>query len=312
MSVSVAIPNVTSQLGEGPHWEEDTQTLLFVDSLECKVYRWNSLTKDVSSVQLGDTVGSVVPFQNGGYLAGVGRTISHFEWNTGVTTKLQEVSSTGLDDRFNDGKCDPAGRFWTGTMGSKISYNNGIPVFEQNVGSLYSLDKTGALSKHFSGITVSNGLAWSSDERVMFYIDTGTRKVEAFTYDVESGEISDRRDAITFETFPEKATMGWPDGMTIDTEGHLWVACFGVGKVICFDPATGTKLTEVNIPAPITTSCCFGGKNLDELYITTAPFAATEQELQQYPSLGSVFKVTGLGVKGRPANVYQGDIKGRL
>ncbi|XP_033735023.1 regucalcin-like [Pecten maximus] len=99
--------------------------------------------------------------------------------------------------------------------------------------------------------------------------------------------------------------MGWPDGMTMDTDGHLWVACFGIGKVISFDPVTGTKLREVTIPAPRTTSCCFGGKHMDELYVTTATLGALEDELNKYPLSGSVFKVTELGVKGYPANVYR-------
>ncbi|XP_033733516.1 regucalcin-like [Pecten maximus] len=105
--------------------------------------------------------------------------------------------------------------------------------------------------------------------------------------------------------------MGWPDGMTIDTDEHLWVACVGIGKVICFDPVTvdivpiRTKLREVIIPAPRTTSCCFGGKHMDELYVTTATLRALEDEFNKYPLSGSIFKVTELGVKGYPANVYR-------
>ncbi|OWF35179.1 regucalcin-like [Mizuhopecten yessoensis] len=239
----------------------------------------------------------------------MGRAISHLEWNTGVTTKLHEVDSVGFDDRFNDGKCDPAGRFWTGTMGGQI---DNMPTYEKNVGSLYCLDTNGTLVKHFNKITVSNGLAWSPDKQVMFYIDTPTRKVEAFTYHVTSGKISNRRDAIDFRSFPEESMMGWPDGMTIDTDGHLWVACYGAGKVICFDPVTGKALKEVIIPAPRTTSCCFGGKNLDELYVTTGPNGAFDQELRYFPLCGSVFKVTGLGVKGVPANIYERDVDSRL
>ncbi|XP_033735022.1 regucalcin-like [Pecten maximus] len=187
MSVSVAIPNATRQLGEGPHWEDITGTLMFVDSLEQQVFKWNAVNKEVSSVKLDGPVGSVVPCLNGGYLVGLGRTISHLDWETGVTKKLHEVNPKGFNDRFNDGKCDPAGRFWTGTMGGQIDET---PLFEPNVGSLYSLDINGKLVTHLNNITISNGLAWSSDNRVMFYTDTGTRKVEAFTYDVTSGEIS--------------------------------------------------------------------------------------------------------------------------
>lgn len=301
MSVTIEIPNVTRQLGEGPHWEDSTGTLVFIDSLEKQLFKWNPVIKDISSVKLDGTIGSVVPCRNGGYLVGLGRTISHFDWETGTTTKLHEVDSNGFDDRFNDGKCDPAGRFWTGTMGGQI---DDTPSFEPNVGSLYSLDTNGKLVKHYNNISVSNGLAWSSDEQTMFYIDTGTRKVQAFTYDVTSGELSERRDVVNFHDLPDE--IGWPDGMTIDTDGHLWVACFFSGKVICFDPNTGKKLREITFPSLRTTSCCFGGENLDELYVTSATMGAKEEELKGYPSTGSVFKVTGLGVKGRPANVYLG------
>ncbi|XP_033737416.1 regucalcin-like [Pecten maximus] len=248
MSVSVAIPHVTTELGEGPHWEDDKQTLLFLDHVKCELFRWCPVTNELKSLKLGKScVGAVVPCRRGGYLVGMERTLSHLDWDSGVTTVLQEIETVGTDDRFNDGKCDPAGRYWTGTMGARV---NQAPGFELETSSLYSFDTAGKLVKHVDKISISNGMAWSSDNRTMFYIDSIPAKVEAFDYDISSGTISNRRDAVNFNLLPDKDTMGVPDGMTIDNDGHLWVACYNGGKVACFDPVTGTKLREVLIPAP--------------------------------------------------------------
>ncbi|XP_069128515.1 regucalcin-like isoform X2 [Argopecten irradians] len=301
MSVSVAIPNINLELGEGegPHWEDDKQTLLFLDYYKCELFRWCPVTEELKSLKLGRSrVGSVVPCRKGGYLVGMERTLSHLDWDSGTTTVIQEIQSVGINDTFNDGKCDPAGRYWIGTMGAEVAME---PGYELETSSLYSLDTNGKLVQHVDKVSVSNGMTWSNDHQTMFYIDSMLSKVEAFDYDIVSGTISNRRDVVNFNLLPEKDTIGIPDGMTIDTDGHLWVACYGGGKVVCFDPATGKKLREVQIPAPRTTSCCFGGKNLNELYVTTSSYLASEQ-----PMYGSVFKVTELGVIGQPANVYFG------
>uniref|UniRef100_A0A194ANT4 Regucalcin n=1 Tax=Pinctada fucata TaxID=50426 RepID=A0A194ANT4_PINFU len=301
MSVSVAIKNATQTTGEGPHWDDVTQTLLYVDILCNDIHRWDPATGKDEKIHLDDTVGFVVPRRKGGVVAGVGKSLCHVEWDTGKVTKLHEVDQ-GTKNRFNDGKCDPRGRVWAGTMGYEAQPANP----EKEMGSLFRLDLDGSLKACVDKINISNGLAWTEDQKTMYYIDSLPRKVFGFDYNVETGEISNRRAVVDFGGDDTIKTMGYPDGMTIDTEGKLWVACYSVGKVIRFDPKTGETLRTIEFPAMRTTSCIFGGPNLDELYVTCGVFGASDEEKTKYPLSGSVFKVTGLGVKGYPPTVYEG------
>ncbi|XP_033737415.1 regucalcin-like [Pecten maximus] len=304
MTVEVAIPTVNNILGEGPHWDDQEQKLLFVDILANKVYKWDPVTNKLDSITLEDTIGAVVPCKKGGYLVGLGRTVAHLDWSSQKVTKLQEIPLNGTKNRFNDAKCDPVGRFWTGSMGHQISQNPN--VFEPEKGELYCYDTDGTLHKRVEKVGISNGLVWTQDNRTMYYIDTVPAQVYGFDYDVHNGTITNRRVVIDYENYDDADSMGHPDGMTSDVDGNLWIANWGFGKIICFDPNSGKKLRTVQIPAMRTTSCCFGGKNLDELYVTCAKQGATDEELAAYPMTGSIFRVTGLGTKGLPANVYEG------
>ncbi|PVD23866.1 hypothetical protein C0Q70_17140 [Pomacea canaliculata] len=300
-TVETAIKNSCSTIGEGPHWDDASQSLLYVDIKALDVHRWNSVTGEDTKVHLKDTVSLVVPRRWGGYIVGLGRRLSLLEWETGTVTDITEVDrETG--NRFNDGKCDAKGRLWAGTMGFEVK-----PAFvEPAAGALYSLDLDRTVKKWLPGIHISNGLAWTEDNQTMFYIDSIPKKVYAFDYDLENGAISKQRTAVDLTPY-DIDTYGVPDGMTIDTEGKLWVACFGAGAVYKFDPETGKTLQCVKIPAKQTTSVCWGGKNLDELYVTCARVGKPEEYyLKEEPLAGSVFRVTGLGAKGRPAYVYEG------
>lgn len=304
MAVEVAISTIKNLLGEGPHWDDQEQKLLFVDILANKVYKWDPVTDQLDSVTLDDTVGAVVPCKKGGYLVGLGRTVAHLDWHSQKVTKLQEIPLNGTKNRFNDAKCDPAGRFWTGSMGHQISTNPNL--FEPEKGELYCYGTDGTIKMWVDKVGISNGLVWTQDHRTMYYIDTIPEQVYGFDYNINTGAISNRRVVIDYKNYDDDDCMGRPDGMTSDVDGNLWIANWGFGKIICFDPKTGKKLRTVQIPAMRTTSCCFGGKNLDELYVTCASQGATEEELAAYPMTGSIFKVTGLGVKGLPADVYKG------
>ncbi|XP_060077493.1 regucalcin-like [Ylistrum balloti] len=308
MSVEVLIPNVTGT-GEGPHWEDGTQSLLFVDITEQNVYRWDSLTGNVDKVHLDKRVGCAVPCKDGGYLVGLGRDVAHLDWTSRKLTTLHEIPLNGIENKFNDGKCDPAGRFWLGSMGDILTYDP--LVFEMEKGELYCLDTEGSLQERVDKMTVSNGLAWSSDQRTMYYIESSPGQIMAFDYDVTSGNIRNRRAVVEFGTFDpsDPDDLGLPDGMTIDTDDNLWVAFYGTGQVICFNPQTGKILRKIQLPCKRTTSCCFGGKNFDELFVTSATAGSTDDEREAFPASGSVFRVTGLGVKGHPAHVFQGNLK---
>lgn len=173
------------------------------------------------------------------------------------------------------------------------------------IGHLYCFDLDGKIKSHLDKLCISNGLCWTEDNKTMYFIDSTPQKVFAFDYNEDTCEISNQRVVVDFAKNPE---LGWPDGMTIDTEGMIWVACYKGAKVVRFDPKTGNELRSIPIPALRVTSCCFGGKNYDELYVTCATQDADESELSKYPLTGSVFRVTGLGVKGFPPNNYKGAV----
>lgn len=191
--------------------------------------------------------------------------------------------------RFNDGKCDPQGRFWVGSMHLEQ---------EKGEASLFMIDKQGSLEQKINSVTISNGIVWTADKSTMYYIDTPTSEIKAYDYNNTNGEISNEKVVVRI---PE--TLGFPDGMTIDSGGMLWVGMWNGGAVICFDPRTGEAIRSIDVPAHNVTSCAFGGKNLDMLYITTASLDMTEAEKRAYPLAGSVFKVVP-GVTGVKCDFY--------
>ena len=193
-------------------------------------------------------------------------------------------------NRFNDGKCDPAGRFWAGTL----SLNR-----QPGAASLYCLDPDGGVRTMLRGLTNSNGIAWSLDRTAMYHIDTPTRRVTAYDYDVATGEIENPRTAIVV---PPEA--GKPDGMTIDAEGMLWIALWKGGCVGRWDPHSGAIGDDCR-PARQTTSCAFGGPGLRDLYITTARIGLSEADLAGQPHAGGLFRARP-GVAGVPAFEFAG------
>ena len=206
-----------------------------------------------------------------------------FNPETKELTPITDPESDKPLNRFNDGKCDPAGRLWAGTMATNPPRGP--------VGALYRMDMGLNLTKQLSDIVVSNGLAWTKAMNKMFYIDTRQFKMMSFDYDINTGEIANQQDFLTFE-------MDLPDGMCIDENDNLWVAFYLGGKVVCFDSKTGKILDTIEVPALCTTSCCFGGEHLDTLYITSG---AKERDALG----GGLFKVKP-GVKGLKTVFFKG------
>lgn len=304
MSVECVIKNAAKTVGEGPHWDSATNTLLYVDIYDNAIHRYNPASGSDEKIKLDGTVGFVVPAKKGGLIAGVGRCLVHVDWDTKRTTKLHEVDK-GLETRFNDGKCDPRGRVWAGTMGPVVP---DVPNMKK-IGSLYCLDLDGTLRTMIKDVGISNGLAWSEDGKSMYYIDSTPRQLYRYDFDPSTGSI-DNKTVIVDNSGKSVPEFGLPDGMTLDTEGKAWVANFFSKKVVRYDTNTGEELQSVEFPATRITSCCFGGPDLDELYVTTSIHEAPEEEIKEYPLAGTLFRVKGLGVKGYPANVYEGEIPG--
>jgi sugar lactone lactonase YvrE len=241
----------------------------------------------------GQMIGTVVPTESGKVIVALKNGIYSLDPKTGTKKLIVNPEADLPDNRFNDGKCDPAGRFWVGTM--SISG-------KKEAGSLYRLDSDSTIHKMIEYVSISNGIVWSPDATKMYYIDTPTQKVMAYDYNNETGEISNPKVAV--EVADE---MGSPDGMTIDADGNIWVALWGGSAVGCWNPETGKLIRKIKVPAKNVTSCAFGDDDLGTLYITSARRATNEEELQKYPHAGGVFK-TKPGVKGMKAFYFKDNI----
>ena len=278
-----------SQWGEGPIWWGNS--LFYVDIAGNKLLRLNPETSEESIWDVGERIGTIVPCKNDDEVIYAGDTgYVRFNLKTGSKTALAdpEASMRGKN-RFNDGKCDPAGRFWAGTISM---------VKDTGSANLYCLDTDGSLSLKVSGVTNSNGICWSADATKMFYIDTPTQNIRAYDYDIESGDISNAR--VVVDTVAHGYNSS-PDGMTIDADGMLWVAFCHGGCVVRFDPRTNKELQRVDLPCIETTACTFGGENLDRLFVTTGIKADLNE-----PDAGKVFVIDGLGIKGVTAFAFKG------
>jgi sugar lactone lactonase YvrE len=272
-------------LGEGPVWDSRTQTLYWIDIFEKRVYA----DADVL-VQLDEFVGCLAPRKSGGLILTKRFSFWTLEPDSAKLTFLSSLENEPSNNRFNDGKCDPRGRFLAGTMEMNEKDPNG---------SLYSFDGS-SITKLFGNVVISNGLAWSPDYKTLYYIDTPSREVKAFDYDLNAGGIANMRVVIQI---PE--SFGWPDGMTSDTQGNLWVAMWGGAQVTKWNPNTGQLLEQIPVPAKNVSSCVFGGKDRNELYLTSARIGVDEQTLKQYPLTGGVFRLE-TDVEGMPVFEFEG------
>ena len=276
-------------LGEGPVWDDREQRLWWVDIERRQLHRFDPGTGEDRAWQLNDRVGFAVPSTRGDWIIGTQRGLMRFDPSDGRTTLVVHPENHLPENRFNDAKCDSAGRLWAGTMG--ISEAPGL-------GSLYRIDGAWRIERVVDGVSISNGLAWSGDGRTMYYIDSPTRRVDAFDFDPANGAVANRRTVIAVDD-------GYPDGMCIDRQDNLWVALWGGWGVGCYDSRSGKRITKVDVPVEAVTSCCFGGPNGDELYMTTASRDLDETGRTRQPLAGSVFRAKP-GVSGRPTVMFAG------
>ena len=292
------VVDAKAQLGEGSIWDPKKQRLIWLDIEPGYVHFYDPNSTTNSTAEVGQKVGTVVKrateSDGNSLVLGVHHGFAFFNPTSSKLTTINDPESKRPNSRFNDGKCDPAGRFWAGTY-EMMGPEEGKPVC-----SLYRLDANGTVQQMLDGVSCSNGIVWSRDKGTMYYIDTPTRKIDAFDYDLASGEISNRRAVVAI---PED--YGWPDGMTIDADDNLWVAFWGGSCVRCIDPGSGQVLQKIDLPTSNVSSCAFGGKDLDELYITTARVLLDEEALAEQPTAGGLFRAEP-GVKGVEAFEYAG------
>lgn len=279
----------SSLLGEGAFWDFKNQKLYWVDIEGQKLHIYNPDSKVNETFSTPSRIGTVVPINNKEAIIALEDGIYKIDTPTGNFELLSDVESKQVENRFNDGKCDINGNLWVGSM-----------HLDQNrpVASLYKINKSGEAEKMLDSITISNGIVWTSDNKTMYYIDTPRGNIRAFDFDASNSTISNERIVVDV---PE--SLGYPDGMTIDEENMLWVGLWNGNAVARFNPQNGKLISKIDVPAHNVTSCAFGGKNLDKLYITTASVDMTEEEKVKFPDAGSIFVVT-LGVKGVKGNYF--------
>jgi sugar lactone lactonase YvrE len=280
---------IAAELGEGAFWNQKTQELYWVDILGKKLYIYNPSTKLNTFFIMPSRIGTVVPQTDSTAVIALEDGIYIQNTKNGSLTRLSNLESDMPENRFNDGKCDPNGNLWVGSM--HLAEN-------EPLAKLYRIAPNGTATAMLDNITISNGIVWTKDTKTLYYIDTPTANIRAFDFDTESSTISNERVAVKVPT-----ALGYPDGMAIDEQDNLWVGMWNGNAVVCFDPKTGEMINRIEVPAHNVTSCAFGGPNLDILYITSATVDMTEEEKAEFPLAGSVFAVNP-GVKGVPSPLF--------
>ncbi len=264
-------------LGESPYWSLERQSFFWVDIENGKLFEHHIESANTKTYTFPHRLTVVLEGKDGKLILGLDRKLASFDLETEELIWLLEVASDLPLNRFNDGKCDAKGRLWIGTLSRK---------FTKGSGALYRIGKDLKPEIQLTQLTISNGMAWTADNRTFYFIDTPTRQIKAFHFELASGKIEFDRIAIEI---PEK--LGFPDGMCIDREGMLWVAHYGGSGVFRWNPTTGKLIEKVELPVPNITSCAFGGENMDTLLITTAQENLSEAQLKEYPLSGDVFLV---------------------
>ncbi len=278
------VVNHSALLGEGPVWDASRKLICWIDILNGEIHEFSTVQKTHRTIPVHQMIGSFAVCTNGNFIAALQNGLAFINRVSDEIKMISDPESHLPNNRFNDGKCDPAGRFWAGTMSL---------TEEPGAGNVYMMSNSLEPIKKISDVTISNGMAWSLDHRTFYYIDTPTSEIVAYDYDKASGEISNKR--LVLKIAPEE---GYPDGMTIDNEGMLWIAHWDGWQVTRWNPVSGEKLYQVQLPAAKITSCTFGGENLDDLYITSAKVGLSVDELKNQPLAGCLFVIKNCGFKG--------------
>lgn len=283
------ILDARAYLGECPVWNHRSGRLDWVDVMSGRLHSTDVATGQTTTLCLPLATGCFVPRAGGGYVAGLADGF----WavgQDGSAQRLVGVEAERPETFFNDGRCDPAGRFWAGTMAYDL---------RESAGSLYRLDTDLTVHRMLSGVTISNGIDWSLDGRTMYYVDTATQRIDVFDYDAATGSIQHRRPFVVID-----AADGSPDGLVVDAEGAIWVALWDGWAVRRYLP-DGTLDRVVRVPTAKVTSIAFGGADLDQLYITTARRLADETDRARQPLAGGIFRAE-VGIRGRRAVAFAG------
>ena len=273
-------------LGEGVFWDRARGALVWVDILDGEIHE---LADSVHRIyRTGTHIGVAAPRSRGGWVLAVREGFGAYDPDAGRFDILKRIEVPGT--RMNDGNVDRRGRFFAGSM---------LYTEEAGGGRLYRLDPDLSAGVVLEPVSVSNGIDWSPDGRFVYYVDSGTRTVARFDFDEDTAAWSD---ATTFASLADGE--GFPDGLTVDSDGCVWLAVWDGGEVRRYSP-DGRVDTVFRVPAPRVTSCGFGGPDLATLYITTARVGLSPTQLEENPLSGSLFALRP-GVSGGARNIFEG------
>ena len=261
-----------AELGESPVWDAARQRLLWLDILRSRLLSTTPESGETQITDIDDRPGAIALTAGGNLVAAIGRHVVAL----GPDGRAERLQSLPADapGRFNDGKPDAAGRFWVGT-----AVADGSPVC-----SLYRIEAGSAPTAMVPGVRMSNGIGWSPDNRTLYYVDTGTRRLDAFDFDPATGIPANPR------TLLELPPGQLPDGLTVDAEGRVWLAVWGGSCVLVLTP-TGDVAARLDLPTSRVASCTFGGPEVRTLFVTTAQEGATAEELAADPLAGALFAI---------------------
>ena len=278
-------------LGEGPVWDERAQRLYWVDIKAPAIWQLDPHSGKTRSWSMPHRVGAIALREKGGLVAAMKPGFAFVDLETANVEIIARPEAGVPGNRFNDGACDAMGRFWAGTMDDEEKSPSG---------HLYRLDADRNVARFDAGFVITNGIRWSNDGSRMYFVDSAARTIWVYAFDPVKG-IPGRR-----QVFVQLAESdGWPDGLCVDAEDHVWGAHWGAGRLTRYSP-DGRKDRTIEIPAPNVTCCCFGGPDLGTLYITTARTGLSDGALRAAPLAGGVFALTGHGFRGRTAARYAG------
>jgi sugar lactone lactonase YvrE len=295
LSNDLAIATVgetVAELGEGPYWDAESSTLLWVDIIGGLLHRTDPVTGDTRTADVGAPLSVALPALDGGVVLARKSELILRGTNGGERVIASTADPDGI--RFNDGSVDPDGRVFIGSMDTNES---------DQLGQLYRLEPDGTLAAEVTLVTVSNGIGWSPAADLMYYVDSPTRRIDVFTYHPSVGGLADRR---LFVDLSDVA--GVPDGLTVDADGYVWVAQNGGGELRRFAPS-GLLDAVVALPVSKPTSCAFGGEGLTDLFVTTAREKLSAEQLAAQPLAGRLLRLTP-GVAGQAAASTQAVIAG--
>jgi sugar lactone lactonase YvrE len=279
-------------VGESPVWQPEEQNLYWIDIQRGQIHRFHPATGSNQTFDLPEIVTSIAPRAAGGLVATLKKHFATFDTSTSKLERIGEVEPDLPNNRFNDGKCDPQGRFWAGTMDAVR--------WSAPAGNLFRLDPDKTITRRQANVICSNGSGWSPAGDKMYYTESFRYAIFVYDFDPATGAISNRR---PFATLDSKSG-GFPDGMTVDADGFVWSNLVGLGQIHRYDPQ-GKLERIVQLPVPRATDCTFGGPDLKTLYVTSARETMTPEQLAPAPLSGSLFAID-CEMQGLPPNSFSG------